>query len=312
MIATGWSWYVIALAILNIFVLVWLLWHTAKRRPGDPRPEDTSHYWDGDLTEYNKPMPRWWIQGFYLTIVFAIGYVLWYGGLGKYAGISGWSSQREHALDKAASDANLAETFRPYAGQSIDRLAGDPQALKLGRSIFANTCATCHGSSAQGAIGYPNLADDIWHWGGEPDRVLQTVLDGRDGVMPEWGPVLTSMGGDNAIDYTVAYVRVLNTPSQSVQNDYLAAQGKKLYDGVCVACHGANGKGNQELGAPDLTDDYWLYGSSKESLRQTIAKGRHGVMPAHRELLGETRARLAAAYAWSLSRKTEQAAAAAP
>ena len=178
--------------------------------------------------------------------------------------------------------------------------------MQLGRSIFANTCATCHGSSAQGAIGYPNLADDIWHWGGEPDRILQTVLDGREGVMPEWGPVLTSMGGDNAIDYTVAYVRALGTPGQSVQNDYLAAQGKKLYDGVCVACHGVDGKGNQELGAPDLTDDYWLYGSSKESLRQSIAKGRHGVMPAHRELLGETRARLVAAYVWSLSQPARQ------
>jgi len=115
--------------------------------------------------------------------------------------------------------------------------------------------------------------------------------------------VLTSMGGPNAVDYTVAYVRTLATPGQSVQNDYLAAQGKKLYDGVCVACHGIDGKGNQELGAPDLTDKYWMYGNSKESLRQTIAQGRHGVMPAHRELLGETRARLVAAYVWSLSHK---------
>ncbi|RYZ68739.1 MAG: c-type cytochrome, partial [Lysobacteraceae bacterium] len=170
-----------------------------------------------------------------------------------------------------------------------------------GRSIFANSCATCHGSSAKGAIGYPNLSDDIWHWGGDPERVLQTVLDGRDGIMPEWGTVLASMGGENAVDYTVAYVRALATPEQSVRNNYMAAQGKKLYDGVCVACHGVDGKGNQELGAPDLTDAYWMYGSSKESLRQTISRGRHGVMPAHRELLGETRSRLVAAYVWSLS-----------
>ncbi len=301
--STGWSWYIIALAALNLLGVAWLLWWTAKRRPGDPGPEETSHYWDEDITEYNKPMPRWWIQGFYIAIAFSIVYLAWYGGLGKYAGISGWSSQQEHARDKAASDANLAETFRPYDGQPIDRLAANPEALKLGRSIFANTCATCHGSSGQGAIGYPNLTDDIWHWGGAPDRILQTVLDGREGVMPEWGPVLTSMGGPNAVDYTVAYVRALGTPGQSVQNDYLAAQGKKLYDGVCVACHGIDGKGNQELGAPDLTDKYWMYGNSKESLRQTIAQGRHGVMPAHRELLGETRARLVAAYVWSLSHK---------
>jgi len=304
--ATGWSWYIIALAALNVFAVVWLLWYTARRRPGDPKPEDTSHYWDGDITEYNKPMPRWWIQAFYLTIVFSIGYVAWFGGLGKYTGLGGWSSQNEHALAKAASNAILAETFRPYDGLPINQLAGDPEALRLGRSIFANTCATCHGSSGQGALGYPDLTDDIWHWGGDGERVLQSVLDGRDGVMPEWGQVLTGMGGEHAVDYTVAYVRVLATKDQSLSNDYMAARGKKLYDGVCVACHGVAGKGNQELGAPDLTDDYWMYGSSKESLRQTIISGRHGVMPAHRELLGETRARLVSAYVWSLSNRPAQ------
>ena len=299
----GWSWYVIALIVLNIAGCGWLLWWTAKRRPGDPKPEDTSHVWDGDITEYNKPLPKWWINLFWLTIVFGIGYLAWYPGFGNFAGYAKWSSQNEHARDKAAEDAKLESTFAPFKGQPIDVLAGDPAARQLGRSIFNNTCATCHGSSAQGAIGYPNLADDIWHWGGTPDRVLETVLDGREGVMPEWGTVLTGMGGDNAVDYVVAYVRTLSRPDQSLYNDYMAAQGKKLYDGVCVACHGVDGKGNQTMGAPDLTDDYWLYGSSKESLRQTIAKGRHGSMPAHRELLGETRARLVAGYVWSLSDK---------
>ncbi|HEU4773802.1 MAG TPA: cytochrome-c oxidase, cbb3-type subunit III [Lysobacter sp.] len=299
--STSWSWYVIVLSAFNILGVAWLLWWTAKRRPGDPKPEETSHYWDEDITEYNKPMPRWWIQGFFIGIIFGIGYLVWYGGLGDYAGLSGWSSQTEHARDKQAWDATLAETFRPYDGQPIDQLAADPVALNLGRSIFANTCATCHGSSAQGAIGYPNLTDDIWHWGGAPDQVLETVLDGREGVMPEWGKVLTGMGGEHAVDYVIAYVRILGTPGQSVQNDFMAAQGKKLYDGVCVACHGVEGKGNQAIGAPDLTDNYWMYGDSKESLRQTIVSGRHGVMPAHRELLGETRSRLVAAYVWSLS-----------
>ena len=301
--STGWSWFVIALAALNILGCVWLLWWTSKRRPGDPRPEETSHYWDVDITEYNKPMPRWWIQGFYIAIAFGIGYLVWYGGLGSYAGLSGWSSAREHALDRKAWNATLAETFRPYDGQPVDRLAADPAAVELGRSIFANTCATCHGSSAQGAIGYPNLADDIWHWGGAPEQVLQTVLDGRDGVMPEWGKVLTGMGGDNAVDHVIAYVQVLGTPDRSLYNNYAATRGKKLYDGVCVACHGVEGKGNLAMGAPDLTDDYWMYGNSRASLRETIANGRHGVMPAHRELLGDTRARLVASYVWSLSNK---------
>ncbi len=296
----GWSWYVIIIVAINLLGCVWLLWWTGKRRAGDPAPTDTSHIWDGDLTEYNKPMPKWWINLFYITIVFAIGYLIYYPGLGAIAGTARWTSAKEHATDKAREDAKLEQAFAPYAGKSIDAIARDAKAVALGRSIFNNTCATCHGSSAKGAIGYPNLTDDIWHWGGTPERVLQTVLDGREGVMPEWGKVLTGMGGDNAVDYVAAYVRTLSDPT-SMQNNYMAAQGKPLYDGVCVACHGIDGKGNQELGAPDLTDDYWLYGSSSESLRQTIASGRHGSMPAHRQILGDTRARLVAAYVWSLS-----------
>jgi len=296
----GWTWYVIALVALNIIGCAWLLWWTSRRRPGDPKPEDTLHTWDGDITEYNKPLPRWWINLFYITIVFAIVYFFWYGGLGGIPGFSGWTSQKEHAEQKAVWDARLEQTFKPYAGKPIDQLASDPKAVELGRSIFANTCAVCHGSAGQGAVGYPNLTDDIWHWGGEPEQILATILDGREGVMPPWGEVLTGMGGPEAVNYVIAYVRTLSNP-EAMQGDFLAAQGKKLYEGVCVACHGIDGKGNQELGAPDLTDNYWMYGSSRESLYKTITEGRHGSMPAHRERLGETRARLVGAYVWSLS-----------
>ncbi len=307
--SSGWSAFVIALAAFNILGCAWLLWWTSKRRPGDPKPEDTSHYWDGDITEYNKPMPRWWINLFYITVVFAIGYMVYYPGLGAVAGTAKWTSAKEHDADKAKEDKKLALTFGKYDGQSIDALAADPQALKLGKAIFANNCATCHGSAAQGAIGYPNLADDIWHWGGAPDQVLATVLDGREGVMPEWGKVLTGMGGPNAVDYVTAYVRSLGQDRATARNDFSAAQGKALYEGVCVACHGVGGKGNTEMGAPDLSDDYWLYGGSRAAIRASIANGRHGSMPAHRELLGETRARLVAAYVWSLSNQAATASA---
>ena len=305
---SGWTWYIIFLVVLNIGGCAWLLWWTSRRRPGDPKPEDTSHVWDGDITEYNKPLPKWWINLFYLTILFAIGYLFWYGGLGAVKAYSGWTSTGQHDRAKAVSDARLEQTFAPYAGQAIDVLAQDPKALALGRSIFGNTCATCHGSSGQGARGYPNLTDDVWHWGSSPDQVLASVLDGREGIMPEWGTVLTGMGGPEAVDYTVAYVRALSDPAM-LQNDFMATQGRKLYEGVCAACHGVDGTGNQDLDAPDLTDDYWMYGASRESLRQTIMQGRHGSMPAHRELLGETRARLAAAYAWSLSHNEARTAA---
>ncbi len=296
----GWSWYVIALVVFNLAGCTWLLWWTAKRRAGDPPPEDTSHYRDGDITEYNKPMPRWWILGFYIAIAFGVAYLLWFGGLGGYQGMARWSSQGEHALAKAAADARLEETFAAYKGRPLPVLAADPEARELGRSIFANTCATCHGSSAQGATGYPNLSDDIWHWGGAPERVLETVQHGREGVMPPWGTVLTGMGGPNAVDYVAAYVRSLSNP-EAMRNNFLAAQGKPLYEGVCVACHGIDGKGNTEMGAPDLTDGYWMYGGSSDAIRESIANGRKGSMPAHGELLGDTRTRLVAAYVWSLS-----------
>ncbi len=305
--SAAWSWYVIALVVLNIVGCVWLLWWTGRRKPGDPKPTDTSHVWDGDLTEYNKPMPRWWINMFYLTIVFGIGYLVYYPGLGAFAGVAKWTSAGEHAADKAREDKKLDATFGRFRDQPIDALANDSQALKLGQAIFSNTCATCHGSSAQGANGYPNLSDDIWHWGGTPELVLQSVLDGREGVMPPWGDVLTGMGGENAVDYVVAYVRTLSSEDQSLRNDYFAARGKTLYAGVCAACHGTDGKGNEQIGAPDLTDDYWMYGRNRDSLRRTIIEGRHGIMPAQREALGEARARVVAAYVWSLSQRKDQA-----
>ncbi len=298
--SVAWSWYVIALVILNLGGATWLLWSTAKRRPGDPKPDDTSHHWDGDITEYNKPMPRWWIFGFYISLVFGVVYFAWYGGLGDYPGFAHWTSAAEHDEAKADADARMEQAFAPYAGRELPDLAKDPEAMRLGRSIFANICAACHGSAAKGAIGYPDLTDDIWHWGGSPERVLETVLDGREGVMPPWGEVLTGMGGPGAVDQVVAYVRTLPDP-KLMEGNTLATKGKPLYEGVCVACHGLDGKGNPMLGAPDLTDGYWLYGNSNDSLRQTIMEGRHGSMPAHRALLGETRARLAAAWVWSLS-----------
>lgn len=302
--SNAWSLYVIVLVVLNIGGCAWLLWWTARRRPGDPAPEETSHVWDGDITEYNKPLPRWWINMFYLTIAFSIGYLAWYPGFGNFPGLSGWTSAAEHDAEKARRDRQLEETFAVYAGRPLEQLAQDPQAMELGRSIFANTCAACHGSAATGAPGYPNLTDDVWNWGGAPERILETVLDGREGIMPPLGNVLEGMGGDVAITQTAAYVRALRAGGdlqERLRTDAMAALGEKYYQNLCIACHGPDGKGNQDLGAPDLTARNTLYPNTLESIRRTIIEGRHGIMPAHRELLGETRARLVAAYVWSLS-----------
>lgn len=295
MMSAGWSWFVIALVVLNVAGCVWLILWTARRRPGDPAATDTSHVWDGDLTEYNKPMPRWWINLFYLTILFTIGYLAWYPGLGAFAGKSGWTSAKEHDADKAAEDRKLAATFAPYAGKSIDVIAQDPKALKLGKAIFSNTCATCHGSSAQGAIGYPNLTDDVWHWGGAPEQILESVLNGRQAAMPAWEAALE---GPKGVTEVTVYLQSMR--GEKVDSA-LANAGKNRYEAICVSCHGIDGKGNQALGAPDLTDDVWLYGDSNAAVAQSIAQGRNGMMPAHLPILGETRARLVAAYVWSLS-----------
>ncbi len=303
MMSNGWSLYVIALVVLNILGCVWLIWWTGKRRPGDPKPDDTSHNWDGNLTEYNKPMPKWWINLFWLTILFSVGYLIYYPGFGAFAGVSKWTSAGEMKREQAAENKKLEVTFAPYAGKAIDKLAMDPKAVVIGKGIFNNTCSTCHGSAGKGAIGYPNLTDDIWHWGGAPDEVLSSIQQGRQGVMAPWGTVLEGMGGDNAVAYVIAYLRTLSQPQADLRNDYMASQGKKLFDGVCVSCHGPDGKGNTQLGAPSLADAYWLYGDSNEALQKTIRDGRHGVMPAHKELLGDTRTRLVGAYVWSLSQK---------
>lgn len=306
---TAWSWYVIGLVAFNIVGCIALLWWTSRPRPPGSSPEDTSHVWDGDITEYNKPLPKWWINMFYLTIVYSVGYLFWYGGWGGYDSMSGWSSADELKRTQSVENAKLEAAFAPYAGRPIDALAQDPVAVRLGQSIFSNTCATCHGSTAQGAPGFPNLRDDIWHWGGGADDILTTVREGREGVMPPWGTVLTGMGGDTAIVAMTAYVRSLSNPAQA--NDYFAAQGERMYQNLCVACHAVDGKGNAALGAPDLTDAYWLYGGSNAQIAESIANGRHGVMPAHGALLGETRARLVSAFVWSLSNPSAPAAGAA-
>lgn len=299
----GWSLFVIVLVLAHIAGYAWLLWWTARRRPGDPAPDDTSHVWDGDITEYNKPLPKWWINLFYLTIVFAIGYLVWYPGLGNLPGVAGWTSAGEHDEQRARNDALLEETFAVHADQPIPALARNDDALELGRSIFANTCATCHGSTAQGAIGYPNLTDDHWNWGGEPEDILASILDGREGIMPGWESVLVGMGGDQAMNQIVAYTRSLSQPDAPL--DWFATRGESMFEGLCAACHQADGTGNQALGAPDLTAGVWTYGGGTEQLHRSIAEGLHGVMPPHRELLGETRARLVAAYVWSLSNPPE-------
>jgi cytochrome c oxidase cbb3-type subunit 3 len=294
--STGWSLYVIFLVVLNIAATTWLLWWTARNRKSDGKKdsETTGHVWDGDLTEYNKPLPRWWINLFYLTIIYSVGYLIWYPGLGNFSGTSGWTSAGEHDAEKADADARLAAAYGRFDGMPINEIALDADALAFGGRLFANHCAMCHGSDGRGAVGFPNLADGNWQWGGTPDDILTSVLDGRQAAMPA---LAAAVGGDIGATEVAAYVQSL---SGMRADPALAAAGKARYT-VCAACHGIDGKGNPTLGAPDLTDDVWLYGSDFASIREAIHAGRNGMMPAHGPIIGETRSRLVAAYVWSLS-----------
>jgi cytochrome c oxidase cbb3-type subunit 3 len=295
-VSSFWSIYVIALTLITVGGSVWLLAVTAKRRSGSQEDETTGHTWDGDLAEYNNPLPRWWLWLFVGTVIFSAIYLVLYPGFGSASGTLGWSSEQQLRAEQAKYDELARQTYARYAALSIPEIASNPEALALGRNIYANHCAACHGADARGAKGFPNLTDASWQWGGEPEQVYQTILHGRNAAMPSWAAVL----GPEGVAQTVAYVRQLG----GLSHDQAAVkQGKARYEQICAACHGIDGKGNPMLGAPNLTDDDWLYGNSEAAITEALVKGRNGVMPAHGPLIGEDAVKLVAGYVLSLSRE---------
>jgi len=291
---TGQSLFIIILTVGNIAGCIWLLWWT-RRSPGEASTTEhtTGHVWDEDLTELNNPLPRWWLWLFIISVVFGVAYLALYPGLGTWRGTLAWTSQGEHDVDARLNAARIEKTLAPYAVRTVGELAADGAALNIGRNLFLNNCATCHGSDGGGAPGFPNLTDKDWLWGGDADTVLATVTNGRMGVMPPWGEALGSSGVENVL----AYVMSLSGRKLEAGN---AAAGKQKFAELCSACHGADGRGNPLMGAPNLTDATWLHGGSLAAVRETIEKGRTGTMPAHVARLGETRVKLLAAYVLSL------------
>lgn len=289
-------WFVIALTLANIFGCWWLIRWAGKRRPGDvPDGEKMSHSWDdGDLIELNNPMPRWWLGMFYATIIFSLIYLALYPGLGNFKGFFNWTQEAQYEKEMAEAKETYGPIFAKYAQQDIETVSKDTGAKEIGQRLFINYCASCHGSDAGGAPGFPSLKDKDWLWGGSPDAIKKTILDGRQGVMPAWKAVL----GDDGVGKVAAYVASLSgrnvNPSQ-------ATAGKSLYNTNCAACHMATGTGNPALGAPNLTDKVWLYGGSLGAIKKTISNGRNGIMPSHRDFLGEDKVHLLAAYIYSLS-----------
>ncbi len=291
-----WSGWIIVLTLGNILACWWLIRWTAKKRAGEAAEGDTTgHTWDETLAEYNNPLPRWWLWLFYLTMVFGLVYLVLYPGLGSFRGVLGWTHQNAYAKEMQAADAKYGPLFAKYAAKPIPQLTQDPAALRIGQRLFVNYCASCHGSDAGGGPGFPNLRDNDWLYGGTPEAITKTILDGRSGAMPAWGPVL----GEQGVNEVAAYVLSL---SGRQADPKLVEAGRKHFATYCAACHGADGKGNPAMGAPNLTDNVWLYGGSPGVIRQTITKGRNGRMPAHRDFLGEDKVHLLAAYIYSLSK----------
>jgi cytochrome c oxidase cbb3-type subunit 3 len=272
---------------------VFLKSQSVRKAPGDA--ETTGHKWDEDLAEYNNPLPRWWSWLFYLTIVFSIAYLILYPGLGSWPGTLGWSQVGQLKEETRLAEQQFGPLYQKFAATEVEVLAKNPEALAIGQKLFLNNCAQCHASDGAGSRGFPNLTDGDWLWGGDAKAIKATIAEGRTGVMPAFGAAL----GEPGVTHVAQYVRSL---SGLTTDSLKVAFGKEIYLQNCVACHGADGKGNPALGAPNLTDKTWLHGSAQPVVAETIAKGRTNQMPAHKTLLDEAKIHLLTAYVLSLSR----------
>jgi cytochrome c oxidase cbb3-type subunit 3 len=292
-----WSWFVVAIVASNVFGCLWLLLYTSRKRPGDKAStETTGHRWDGDLTELNNPMPRWWLYLFVGTCAFALVYLALYPGAGSFAGTLGWTQVGQYDAEVAARRERETVLFAAFAGQEVSALATDPAAVATGGRLYANNCSTCHGADGRGAPGFPDLTDGDWLYGGDDATIVASITHGRGGLMPPFASVL----GEQGVAEVAAYAYGLGGRPLDPAMGSLAARGEARFVQACAACHGADGKGNPALGAPNLADDVWLYGGSFDAIKQTVVHGRNGRMPAHGTLLGEQRVLLVAAYVRSL------------
>jgi len=292
--STFWSLWITLLTVINIYACYWLIKWTAKKREGEPGAgEVTGHSWDG-LEEYNNPMPRWWLWMFYLTIVFGVAYLALYPGLGNFKGLLGWTQTGQYDTEMETAKAKYDPIFEGFASKDLITLAADTEGKEAGRRLFVSYCAQCHGSDAGGAIGFPNLTDKDWLWGGEPEMIKTSIMNGRNAMMPAWGPIL----GDDGVDKVTAYVQTL---AGRKVDSAKADAGKAIFNTNCAMCHMPDGSGNPMMGAPRLSDNIWLYGGSAGAIKKSIKDGRSGKMPPHREFLGENKVHVLAAYLYGLS-----------
>ncbi|MBT4521907.1 MAG: cytochrome-c oxidase, cbb3-type subunit III [Halieaceae bacterium] len=287
-----WSGWIIILTTLTIIGISWIL---VANRKGQAKSGDqtTGHVYDG-IEEFDNPLPAWWFYMFIATIVWGVAYLLAYPGMGNYPGLLGWTQIGQHDAEVARAELKYQEMRDKYLALPIAEIATDPVVRKMGQRLFRNNCAQCHGSDAKGTQGFPNLADNDWIFSGAPNAIKSTISDGRQATMPAWSAIL----GDQGVAETTAYILSLNGRTT---DESLSDAGKKRFQTYCIACHGVDGTGNPMLGAPNLTNGIWLYGGTQSQVAQSISDGRNGVMPAHKEMLGEDKIHIIAAYVYSLS-----------
>lgn len=295
-----WSLYITVIVVVGILGVTFVLFSQSRQKVNKPgQSEDTTgHRWDDDLEEYNNPLPRWWMWMFYLTIAFGLGYLVLYPGLGNWKGLRGWTSVGQYQQEVKVAEEKYQPLYAKYKQMDVKAVAADPQAQEMGKRLFQTYCIQCHGSDARGAKGFPNLTDNDWLWGGDVSAIHTTIAAGRHGQMPPWGAAF----GEEKVKDTANYVLSLSGKKHDAER---AARGKETFAAVCVACHGADGKGNQALGAPNLTDNVWLYGGTEKTIIETITNGRQNQMPAWKDFIGDDKVHLLTAYVWSLSNNTK-------
>lgn len=289
-----WSAWIIILTVVSLVLITWILFANRKTKGSGP-DTTTGHVYDG-IEEYDNPLPAWWFYLFVITLVFGVGYLLMYPGLGSFKGLLGWTQHGQWQKQLDAAEQKYGKVFAEYAAMPIEEVVEHPKALKMGQRLFANNCAQCHGSDAQGSYGFANLVDEEWLYGGSPEQIKTSIANGRTGAMPGWQSVL----GDQGVINVSAYV--LSLSGREV-DDSQASSGAQQYQMFCSSCHGVDGTGSIAMGAPDLTNSIWLYGGSAGLVQRSIRNGRNGQMPAHKDLISEDKIHLLAAYVYSLSQR---------
>jgi len=292
-----WPIFITTISLLGIFGCALLLWLTSKIKIVTANDDNTSgHVWDEDLREMNNPLPRWWVWMFILTIIFALFYLVAYPGLGNYAGKLGWTEVNQYEKEVAAANKALDPLYSKFEAMPIEELALNTEARAIGERLFMNNCSQCHGSDAKGSRGFPNLTDHDWIHGGSPEKIQETITGGRIGMMP---PMAAAVGNAEDVKNVANYVLSL---SGSMYDSGRAGLGKEKFV-ACAACHGADGKGNQTIGAPNLTDNIWLHGAGEANIIKRINEGKINQMPAQAGRLTPAQIHVVAAYVWGMSNK---------